>query len=93
MTLSVAGAVDFNPSYFAAEVIGEDPTHEWSRIYALELFLRIKRDAAGDHLTGEGGIFEQLALFGSSTGGKGQWQWDHEEVQGHYEAVATDPDT
>jgi hypothetical protein len=67
--------------------------HEWSRIYEFEGYIRVDRGAAEAHLTGDGGLLQDLAQFGSSEGDKGEYKWDHEDHQGHYEAVALDPGT
>jgi len=67
--------------------------HDWSTIYEFEGYLRVDRQSAKAHLTGDGGMLQSLAQFGSSNGNKGEHKWDHEDVQGHYEATALDPDT
>lgn len=83
---ALAGELDLNKEYFAAE-----HAHEWSSIYGLETYVRVKRETAERHIVGDGGIFEQIAQFSSGNGSKGEWKWDHEETEGHYEAVALDP--
>lgn len=67
--------------------------HEWSRIYEFEGYVRVDRLESEAHLTGDGGILQDLSQFGSSEGDKGEYKWDHEDHQGHYEAVALDGDT
>lgn len=85
--LGFAEAVGLNPDYFAGE------PHEWSRIYQYERYARIERSVSEDHLTGSGGIIDQLADFASDQRGRGKYAWDNEEIVGHYQSIATDPDT
>lgn len=85
---SLAGEIDLNRKYFAPGAV-----HEWSRIYGLETYLRIKRAIAIKNLVGNDGIFEKVARFQSGDDGKGEWKWDHEEISGHYESVALDPNS
>jgi hypothetical protein len=83
---AVAREIDLNPDYFTFEGI-----HEWSTIYQLECYLRVKRSDAQDHIVGHDGLLPDIAQF-SAGRGKGEHKWDHEEITGHYEAVALDPD-
>jgi len=78
-------ALDLNPDYISKP-------GEWSRIYKLETYVRVARGVAIESLIGADGILEQLAAFGNGDS-KGQHHWDHEEITGHYEHVALDPDT
>lgn len=80
---ALADAIDLNPRYFQAP-------HEWSSIYELETYVRIDRDVADQKLTADGGVLERIARF-SNGRGRGEHKWDHEDRQGHYEAVALDP--
>jgi hypothetical protein len=82
---ALASRIDLNPNYF-------DEPHEWSSIYALEVYARVDRDHATSALSGKGGILEQLAQF-SKGQGRGVHKWNHEQIQGHYEGVALDPDS
>jgi hypothetical protein len=79
-------AVGLNPDY-----IGQP--NDWSRITGFEGYIRVDRSKSEAHLTGEGGLIQQLAQLGSTEGNKGRYRWDHEKVQGQYEAVALDRDT
>lgn len=79
-------AIGLNPEYIS------DP-HEWSTAYELEGYVRVDRLESDVHLTGDGGMIQQFAQFGSSEGNKGEHKWDHDDHQGHYEAVALDRDT
>lgn len=79
-----ADSIGLDPSYFT------DP-HEWSRVYEYEAYLRLDRFVSEHRITGDGGILQQLAQFGSSdTGSVGGYKWDHGEIQGHREAVELD---
>jgi len=78
--------INLNPDYFAG-------LHEYSRAYQIERYARIDRTVAENHLTGAGGIIDQLADFASDQSGRGKYLWDHEDIQGHYQSVAFDPDT
>jgi hypothetical protein len=78
--------VGLNPDYF------RDP-HEYSTAYQIERYARLDREVAEARLTGDGGVLDQLADFGSAQSGRGMYKWDHEDVQAHYEAVAMDPET
>lgn len=80
-----ADHVGLNPDYFRE-------THDWSTIYALEVYVRTHRDAATRNLVGKGGVLEHIADF-SNGRGKGEHKWDHEEVLGKREAVSLDPDS
>jgi hypothetical protein len=65
--------------------------HQWSRIYALEMYGRIDRETATGVIAGKGGVLEHISQF-SNGRGRGEHHWDHEEIKGHYEAVALSPD-
>lgn len=80
---ALADAVGLRPEYF-------ESAHEWSSAYAVEAYARLERETATTEIVGSGAILEQLARFASS-GGRGKWKWDHEEIKGHYEAVELDP--
>jgi hypothetical protein len=81
---SLASHLGINGGYF------ESP-HEWSSIYALELYGRIERQTATGSVAGKGGVLEHLAQF-SNGRGRGEHKWDHEDIKGHYEAVSLSPD-
>ncbi|NLV15190.1 hypothetical protein [Haloarcula argentinensis] len=83
----LADHIGLNPEYFA------DDLHDYNRIYQLERYARLDRAVAEDHLTGSGGIIDQIADCVSQERGRGEYQWDHEEIEGHYQSVAIDPDT
>jgi hypothetical protein len=78
--------MNLNPDY------SSEP-NEWSRITAYEGYVRVDRAESNAHLTGDGGLIQELAQFGSSDGDKGRYRWDHEKTQGHYEVVALDRGT
>jgi len=78
--------IGLNPDYFL------DP-HAYSSAYQLERYGRLDREVAEAHLTGDGGVLDRIASFGSGQNGRGMYKWDHEDVQAHYEAVGLDPDT
>lgn len=80
---SFADHIDLDPDYF-------HDVHDWSRITSFETYFRLDVFQAENKLTGDGGLLQDLAQFGSSEGDKGEYKWDHEEIQGHYEAVALD---
>jgi len=84
---ALASAIGVDPQYF-------DPaeTHEYSSIYGLETYLRLDRDVAIENIVGSDGVLEDIAQF-SSGQGRGEHKWDHEEITGHYETVALDPDS
>jgi len=82
---ALADAIDLNPEYF------EQPG-EWSSIYKLEAYLRVRRAVAVEELSGSGALLEQLAAFGNGNG-KGIHKWDHQDITGYYEHVALDPGT
>jgi len=82
---ALADAIDLNPDYF------ETPG-DWSSIYKLETYLRVKRAVAVEELSGSGALLEQLAAFGNGQG-KGKHHWDHDDITGYYEHVALDPGT
>jgi len=65
--------------------------HEWSSIYALELYGRIDRETATGCIAGKGGVLEHIAQF-SNGRGRGEHKWDHEDIKGHYEAVSLSPE-
>jgi hypothetical protein len=81
----LAIAIDLNSEYF------EQPG-DWSSVYKLETYLRVERALATEELSGPGALLEQLSRFGTGDG-RGEHKWDHEEITGHYESVALDPDT
>ncbi|WP_135304129.1 DUF7845 domain-containing protein [Haloarcula amylovorans] len=81
---SLASYLSIDAGYFVE-------AHEWSRIYALELYGRIERDTATGKVAGKGGVLEHLSQF-SNGRGRGEHHWDHEAIKGHYEAVALSPD-
>jgi hypothetical protein len=81
---SLASHLSIDAGYFVS-------AHEWSRIYALELYGRILRDTATGAVAGKGGVLEHMAQF-SNGRGRGEHHWDHEDIKGHYEAVALSPD-
>lgn len=72
--------------------VSGDP-HEYSRAYQIERYGRIRREISEDYIVGGGGILDQLANVASDQRGRGSYKWDHEEIVGHYQAVATDPET
>lgn len=82
---ALADAIALQEDYF------REP-HDWSSAYALETYARLERETATTELVGSGAVLEDLARFASS-GGRGAWKWDHEEIKGHYEAVELDPDS
>ncbi len=81
----LADAIGLQEDYF------RDP-HEWSSAYAVETYARLERETATTEIVGSGAILERIARFASS-GGRGAWNWDHEEIKGHYEAVELDPES
>ncbi|WP_254271085.1 hypothetical protein [Haloarcula marina] len=80
---SLASHLSIDAGYFV-------DAHEWSSIYALELYGRILREVATGRIGGKGGVLEHLAQF-SNGRGRGEHKWDHEKVKAHYEAVALSP--
>ncbi|WP_225334240.1 DUF7845 domain-containing protein [Halomicrobium urmianum] len=84
---ALADHIGLNPDYFH-----ENP-HPYSSIYQFERYGRLDRAVAQDHLTGSGGIIDEIADFAKDQRGRGEYKWDHEEIEGHYQSVAIDPDT
>ncbi|MFC6974320.1 hypothetical protein ACFQL1_06085 [Halomicroarcula sp. GCM10025709] len=80
---SLAEHLGINAEYFATP-------HEWSSIYGLEVYGRIRRAVATGKVAGKGGVLEHIAQF-SNGRGRGAYKWDHEEIVGHYEAVSLSP--
>jgi hypothetical protein len=80
---ALASHIDLNPSYF-------QDAHEWSSIYGIEAYVRVHRDVAVDRLVSTGGVLEELEQF-SHGQGRGEYKWDHEDIEGHYEGVALGP--
>ena len=80
---ALADHLGINAEYFASP-------HEWSSIYGLEVYGRIRRDTATAKVAGKGGVLEHIAQF-SNGRGRGAYKWDHEEIVGHYEAVSLSP--
>lgn len=78
----VADLLDINPDYFDREKL-----HPWSRVYDMALYVRLRREISEDHVVGEDGILERLALFTSRRRGRGMYEWDNEEILGHRTAV------
>jgi hypothetical protein len=48
---ALANRIDLDPNYF-------DEPYEWSSIYALEVYARVRRDHTTAALAGKGGILE-----------------------------------
>jgi hypothetical protein len=82
---SLAEYLDVNSQYFADEHI-----HPYSRCYNLAQYVRTKRDVSEERITNMGGLLDELAKFGRQAGGRGEYKWDNEEIQGHRNAVAMD---
>lgn len=87
LLVAFAEEIGLNREYFTY-----DP-HEYSRVYQLERYARIRRQVSEDRIVGAGGILDQLAAVASDQRGRGEYKWDHEEIVGHYQSVATDSDT
>jgi len=83
----LADHITLNPDYFAGE------PHDWSRVTALETYVRLDRDEMEQHVTASGGVIDELAQVASDQSGRGEYKWNHEEVTGHYQAVALDSAT
>ncbi len=82
---ALAEDLDVNSAYFADEHI-----HPYSRCYNLAQYVRTDREVAEERLTNMDGLLDQLARFGRQAGGRGEYKWDNEEIQGHRNAVAMD---
>lgn len=87
LLVAFAEHIGLNREYFTGK------PHEYSRAYQTERYLRLSRQASEDRIVGAGGILDQLADVASDQRGRGEYKWDHEEIVGHYQSVATDPDT
>ncbi|MCU4716814.1 DUF7845 domain-containing protein [Halapricum hydrolyticum] len=87
LLVAFAEHIGLNREYFTGE------PHEFSRAYQIERYVRLARQASEDRIVGAGGILDQLADVASDQRGRGAYKWDHEEIVGHYQSVATDPDT
>lgn len=75
---AMAEQLGVNTSYFA-----ESKIHEWSRIYNLEQYVRISRNAS-KRLVGSGGVLSRLADFSMDyRGSVGALKWNNEGVQGN----------
>ncbi len=75
--------IDVDSNYFR-----EDCLHEWSRVYGLELYVRVLRSIVEDRVVDTNGVMDRLAQFSSVRRGRGEYKWDNEEIVGHRHAVA-----
>jgi len=80
---ALASEIDLNQKYISVP-------HEWSSIYGIEAYVRLGREIAVDRIAGHDGVLEHIAQF-SNGRGRGEYSWDHDDIEGHYEAVALDP--
>lgn len=81
-----ASAVDVNPSYFTAEKV-----HEYSNIFAYELYVRIDRERS-ERLIGMNGPIRRIFEHVESADGFRELREDDREVSGYHHRVTVSSD-
>ena len=86
---ALAEVLDINPEYFRYDAL-----HGWSSAYNTAAYVRLRREIASERLTPlDTGLLDRMAEFGKRQRGRGEYKWNHEEIEGHRMAVALDAST